>query len=302
MSGLLSFLEPEEFVGAHWHRLTGRWSSLPRFRAAAVAFEEVATALPLVFRGLGGPHALRLGATVRDRLAPSARRRARAHARRGETGDGAARGRRRLSARLARRLPRPRRQPQALVLARRLLRPDAPGLQSYDDPLQRDLDFLRRARAASEAAKAQGAGAEAAVGGDVAKSFAGRARSDGCRRRSAKSNAPSRSCSANGDGGDFWPEIETGASPHSRAARGYRPFLPSSPGARRGRARRGPSRPRARRTRAARPRKATARRARPGALRASRPSARIIWRSTGSRRCSRSSSSMNLAAPSRRRR
>jgi len=225
MSGWLSFLEPEEFVGGHWHRLTGRWSSLPRHRQAAVAFTEVAAALPVFFRGLGGPSALRLAASV------------------------AGASRHRLGAGLAltlgqEKLAMARREPDAVWLPdvldafsertanRKLyfwlaayfahMRPaDLPN----DDPLQSDLDFLRRARAAAQAVVAHGAGFATLWAELSAALRALRPH----RRLPPQEREVERAILrmlGEGDGGAFWPAVERGDSVAERAARGYRPFLP----------------------------------------------------------------------------
>ncbi|MBS0643903.1 MAG: VWA domain-containing protein [Proteobacteria bacterium] len=62
MTGLLSLLEPEEFVGRHWHRWAGASASWPRFPDAAVALEDVRGSLAVLFRGLGGASGIKLGA------------------------------------------------------------------------------------------------------------------------------------------------------------------------------------------------------------------------------------------------
>jgi len=59
----LELLEPEEFVGRHWHRLVGDAASYPSYPNAAVAFEEVCDVLSIYFRGLGGAGGIRLAAS-----------------------------------------------------------------------------------------------------------------------------------------------------------------------------------------------------------------------------------------------
>ena len=225
MSGFLSFLEPEELVGSHWHRLTGRWSSLPRYPQGAVKFEEVASALPVFFRGLGGPPALRIGATV------------------------ATTSRHRLGAGLSlglgqEKLAMARREADAVWLPdtldvfplraanRRLyfwlaaffvgMRPAA---QTIDDPLRRDLDFLRRAREATEGAIARGRG--------LARLWSELAQALRLARPQRRLPPQEREIEhailrllGEGEGGAYWPSIETGDFHGLRAARGYRTFLP----------------------------------------------------------------------------
>ncbi len=82
MAFLLGLLEPEEFVGRRWHRLVGGEEG-GGFPAAAVQLEEVRRTLAILFRGLGGPSALKLAAlrrgeaghrlSWRERLAGGAR-------------------------------------------------------------------------------------------------------------------------------------------------------------------------------------------------------------------------------------
>lgn len=51
---LLHLLEPEETIGNLWHRLVATQGAVTHFPGAAVRFEEIAGALPVFFRGLGG--------------------------------------------------------------------------------------------------------------------------------------------------------------------------------------------------------------------------------------------------------
>lgn len=60
MKSLLSVLEPEEFVGGLWHRLTDRISARPGFASAAVRLETIQRPLTVLFRGLGGASGLRI--------------------------------------------------------------------------------------------------------------------------------------------------------------------------------------------------------------------------------------------------
>ncbi|MFL5252907.1 MAG: protein norD [Rhodopila sp.] len=62
MRGPLAYLEPEEFVGQHWHRWAGAGSSWPRFPEAAVTLDTVQASLSVLFRGLGGAAGIKLGA------------------------------------------------------------------------------------------------------------------------------------------------------------------------------------------------------------------------------------------------
>ncbi len=52
--------EPEETVGAWWHRLVGSVSSYRRHPEAAVALDAVRQRLGVIFRALGGPGAVRI--------------------------------------------------------------------------------------------------------------------------------------------------------------------------------------------------------------------------------------------------
>lgn len=58
----MDLLEPEEFVGRHWHRLVGNAASYPQHPEAAVAFDDIRAALSVFFRGLGGAGGVRLTA------------------------------------------------------------------------------------------------------------------------------------------------------------------------------------------------------------------------------------------------
>ncbi|TWA70151.1 nitric oxide reductase NorD protein [Azospirillum brasilense] len=62
---MLSLLEPEEFIGRHWHRLVGGRSSLPHHPDAAVTLEAIRPRLSVFFRGLGGDRGVRLAAAAR---------------------------------------------------------------------------------------------------------------------------------------------------------------------------------------------------------------------------------------------
>ncbi|PPQ38160.1 nitric oxide reductase activation protein NorD [Rhodopila globiformis] len=66
ISGLSHLLEPEEFIGAHWHRLVGAGASWPRFPDAAVTFESMQPGLGVFFRGLGGAAGLKLAPAVAE--------------------------------------------------------------------------------------------------------------------------------------------------------------------------------------------------------------------------------------------
>jgi len=55
---MFSFLEPEEFIGRHWHRLAGEANSWPRFPDASVSLDSVRGSLGVFFHGLGGDRAL----------------------------------------------------------------------------------------------------------------------------------------------------------------------------------------------------------------------------------------------------
>lgn len=60
---MASIWEPEEFVGALWHRLVGDAASYPRHPNAAVRLDEVRARLGVLFRALGGPGAVRIAGT-----------------------------------------------------------------------------------------------------------------------------------------------------------------------------------------------------------------------------------------------
>jgi nitric oxide reductase NorD protein len=60
VKSLLSLLEPEEFVGGLWHRLTEKVTRQERFPAAATTLDEMQRPLGVLFRGLGGAPGLRI--------------------------------------------------------------------------------------------------------------------------------------------------------------------------------------------------------------------------------------------------
>ena len=55
---MFGILEPEEFIGRHWHRLVGDAPSWPRHPDAAVALDGVRGSLGVFFHGLGGDRAI----------------------------------------------------------------------------------------------------------------------------------------------------------------------------------------------------------------------------------------------------
>ena len=58
--GILDLLEPEEFVGAIWHRMVGDAGNAERFPEAAAEFADVERRLEIFYRGLGGGHGVEL--------------------------------------------------------------------------------------------------------------------------------------------------------------------------------------------------------------------------------------------------
>lgn len=56
----MGFIELEELVGKAWHRWAGDAPSYPKYTDAAVHLDELRGALPVFFRSLGGPRAVRL--------------------------------------------------------------------------------------------------------------------------------------------------------------------------------------------------------------------------------------------------
>ncbi|PWC31267.1 VWA domain-containing protein [Azospirillum sp. TSO35-2] len=63
---MASVWEPEELVGALWHRLVGNAASYPRHPAAAVRLDGVRTRLGVLFRALGGPGAVRIAGAAAE--------------------------------------------------------------------------------------------------------------------------------------------------------------------------------------------------------------------------------------------
>lgn len=60
----MSIFEPEEFVGAHWHRLVGGVSTYRRHPAAAATLASVRLRLGVLYRALGGDGAVRIAAAA----------------------------------------------------------------------------------------------------------------------------------------------------------------------------------------------------------------------------------------------
>jgi nitric oxide reductase NorD protein len=56
----MSILEPEEFVGEHWHRLVGGVSTYRRHAQAAVSLASMRTRFGVLYRALGGDGAIRI--------------------------------------------------------------------------------------------------------------------------------------------------------------------------------------------------------------------------------------------------
>jgi nitric oxide reductase NorD protein len=227
MSGLLSLLEPEEFIGSHWHRLTRGRASLPHHAAAAVSFDEVAGALPVFFRGLGGDVSVRFAmaaeVTSRHRLS------------------------RRLSLMLGEeKLSLARRDESAVLLPPTIAIFDtrqlnrrlffwlaaffvhmAPAALDDDDPLARDLDFLRRAKDATARVVAHVPGLANTWNAIASALCAARPERPLKEQEFAVEEAILKLLDDNaGDGGPYWPVICGDAQPPAKAARGYRTFLP----------------------------------------------------------------------------
>jgi len=59
---LFDFLEPEEWIGKHWHRMVGGAASYPAFPDAAARLDQVRGALGTFFRALGGDGGVELAA------------------------------------------------------------------------------------------------------------------------------------------------------------------------------------------------------------------------------------------------
>lgn len=62
---ILEILDPEEWVGRHWHRLVGGAETYPRHPEAAVTLERVRGSLGVFFRCLGGDKGIELAAAGR---------------------------------------------------------------------------------------------------------------------------------------------------------------------------------------------------------------------------------------------
>jgi nitric oxide reductase NorD protein len=225
--GLLDFLEPEELIGRHWHRLAGTGSSWPRFPEAAVTLESVQGKLAVLFRGLGGAAGIRIGAAGAEasghrlslRLRLGLGREAMPRARL----DGAMLL---LPERLDA-LPEPAQNEALFVWLAAYFAHLAPGRARQADPLRRDLDFLREAFAATERTLAAAPGLRKT---HAMLCSALRSLRPGRRLPSVEADVERAVLGALGgaaDGGPFRAFV-TGENDLGvlAAPRGYQPFLP----------------------------------------------------------------------------
>ncbi|HOV03557.1 MAG TPA: VWA domain-containing protein [Hyphomicrobiales bacterium] len=62
--GGINFWEPEEAIGALWHRFVERLDEIPRYPDAAVALEDMQSRIAILFHGLGGDAGLEIVASA----------------------------------------------------------------------------------------------------------------------------------------------------------------------------------------------------------------------------------------------
>ncbi len=146
-----SLFEPEDALGGWWHRRVGDKASYPVYRESAVAFEQVAGMLGVVFRGLGGDPGIQLSSqaalgsghrlTLRQRLGRTE-----------EAIDRAClRGDKLLLPPVVAAFPDPGLNRELYVWCAAFLAAPAPSEPiERNDPLQADLAFLRRAQRTTE--------------------------------------------------------------------------------------------------------------------------------------------------------
>lgn len=226
MGGLLDFLEPEEFVGRHWHRFAASASSWPRFPEAAVTLDSVRGSLAVLFRGLGGAAGVRIGSAAAE-----------------SSGH-------RLSLRLRiglgqEAMTRSRLDGVSLLLPDRLeVMPDTAG--NHDlylwlaaffahltptpandaDPLRHDLNILRNAWAATQAALHAAPGLRP-IHARLCDSL--RRLRPGRRLPPVETNVERAIAAMLGSGDDpgpYWASVVGPIAADINAPRGYRPFLP----------------------------------------------------------------------------
>lgn len=227
MNRILDLLEPEEWIGRHWHRLARGRSSMRRHSEAAASYEDVSGALPVFFRGLGGEPGARFA--VADAMTSNHRL---------SLGLRIMLGKERLfqACRDDKSIFLPA-QIDAFadrILNQRLyfwlsaffvhMRPKPPMI---GDPLAQDLEFLRRARLAGETVLCAAPGLRDAHKAFCAHLVAARPMRNLPRVEAGVERAILRLLDGDSDGGEFWPLVETFQGWEAlRAPRGYRPFLP----------------------------------------------------------------------------
>lgn len=223
---ILDFLEPEELVGSAWHRLSHGRASLPRHADAAVAFDEVAGALPVFFRGLGGDVAVRFAAVAE-----------------GTSGHRLGLGLRLMLG--AEKLALARRDAATILLPATIdAFPDralnrklffwlaaffvhmTPADAALADPLARDLDFLCRARIAGERVTRSVPGLATTWQRMASFWRDTRPHRPLTAQELAVEQAILRVLGSHCDGGPFWPIVAGQSRETPKAARGYRTFLP----------------------------------------------------------------------------
>ncbi|MDJ0945606.1 MAG: VWA domain-containing protein [Kiloniellales bacterium] len=149
---MAGFLEAEEGVGRWWHRRVGEKSSYPSYPEAAVAFEDLAGMLGVVFRGLGGDPGIQVSSQAPQRSGHRLTLRQRLGRTEESLERACLRGDKLLLPRAIAAFP-DRELNRALYLwnAAFLAASPPPEPRRPADPLQADLAFLRRALQTTEA-------------------------------------------------------------------------------------------------------------------------------------------------------
>lgn len=223
---MLEFLEFEEQVGKRWHRLVGDAASWRRFPDAAVTLDEMRGRLGVLFRGLGGAAGVAIAGgtasqsghrlTFRQRLGLDAESLYQPRL------DGNSLS---LPPRLDL-LPEPRLNRALYVWLAGFFAHHPGALGSADDPLHRDLAFLRQVKVTTGTVLAACPGL-AADHAELCGALLGLRPVRSLPAIEAEvEKAVRHLLGEGGDGGAFWPVIAGSEQVVGRAPGRYKPFLP----------------------------------------------------------------------------